>query len=298
MGYLLNLKVKVGDRVRKGQLLASISNEELKAKEAQVKTGIEQAEIMLKNAEKDYQRIKTLFEKNSATQKELDDITTHYEAARQQVKQAEQALKEVEANLAYTSLKAPISGLITDKYLYSGDLATPGRPILSIESPNNFQAVINIPEYQILNVKKGDPVRVVIKANDVEMKGQIDEINPSAKATGGQYIAKVNLSGKTFQEFPLYSGMFVNAYIDAGEKALQEKKPDLITVAQKAIYEKGQLKGLYVATEEKKAILRWIRTGKTIGDQVEVLSGLKPEESYVLEAKSKLVNGAKLIVSK
>jgi RND family efflux transporter MFP subunit len=143
MGYIEGLKVKEGDRVRRGQLLATIANEELEAKKLQVNAQIEQAEIGLANVEKDYKRIQSLFEKKSTTQKSLDDISAQYKLAQQRVEQARQALKEVEANQAYISLKAPISGLVTEKYLQSGDLATPGRPILKIESPDSYQVQLS-----------------------------------------------------------------------------------------------------------------------------------------------------------
>jgi len=296
MGYLVGLNIKVGEEVRKGQVLASVSNEALQAQKGQVNAKIKESEVALKNVEKNYKRIKSLHEKQSVTQKELDDITARYEMAKTRVEQARASLNEVQANIGYTTLTAPISGVVTEKFLSSGDLATPGRPILSIESLKDFQAVVNIPESQITKVKEGDQVKVLIKSTQRQLSGILSELSLSAQSTGGQYVAKIDLHEEEKAATALYSGMFVNAFFQPGsqEAATQDAGP--LTVHKEAIYRQGQLTGLFFPTHNNVAILRWVRLGKEYGNKVEVLSGLKPDESYISSWDGKLINGAKLAI--
>ncbi len=292
MGYLIDLKLEVGDRVRRGQTIARISNDDLQARRSQVEANINQAEIQLANVKKDYTRIKTLHEKESATEKELDDITTQYRIAQEEVTKAKQKLAEVEATLAYTRLRAPFSGIVTEKHLQSGDLVSPGRPVLSLESEGAYQAVVNVPENQIVHLQEGQPAQVVIKANQTTLAGTVGPISRSARSTGGQYTAKIDLEPAGLQKQNLYSGMFVSAYIqpDSAEAPAYRQ----LTIEKSAIHERGQLHGVYVATSDQVALLRWIRLGQDLGERVEVLSGLKPEEQYIVKAEGRLINGARL----
>ena len=90
MGYVSQIHVNVGDKVKKGQLLININNTEIEAKKAQANAGLSQANTGFIIAEKDYKRFKKLYEQNSASQKEFDDISSRYEIAKAQVEVAKQ----------------------------------------------------------------------------------------------------------------------------------------------------------------------------------------------------------------
>lgn len=288
MGYITKIHVKVGDQVSKGQLLVSINNTDLLAKEAQVKAGIIQAKAGLNNAEKDYKRFKTLYSQNSASQKELDDMTTRYEVAKAQLEAAKQQQNEVNAHLSYSSIRAPFSGIVTGKYVNEGDMANPGMPLISVEGQGDFLATAMVPENEISNIKKGTKVRVTVKSSNDQLSGTVWEVSSSARLTGGQYLVKINLDHTAVK---LYSGMFVNTRFPIENGAITT-----ITVPKTAIVERGELRGIYTVSESNTALLRWVRLGKAVGDQVEVLTGLSYGESYIIQSDSKLYNGATVAV--
>lgn len=292
MGYLTNVRVEVGDKVSKGQVLASISSDEIKAKQAQADAGIAEAQAALRNIEKDYARIQSLFEKQSATQKELDDITAHKEMTMAKLRQAQEMKNEANTMYSYASIRAPFSGTLTEKHIHSGDLASPGRPLFTIEAAGNFQAQAMIPESQIAQIKKGDQVKVIVKSTGAELKGTISEYSTSSLNTGGQYLAKIDLNKQSIKGQKLFSGMFVNVLMPQKAASSSSAK---ITVPTKAIVTQGQLTGIYTLSEGGTALLRWIRLGKTYGDQVEVLSGLAQGEQYILSADGRLMNGVKVV---
>tara|TARA_R110002049_G_scaffold2846_2_gene23128 strand:+ start:5458 stop:6537 length:1080 start_codon:yes stop_codon:yes gene_type:complete len=289
MGYVKKVHVNVGDKVRKGQLLVSINNTDLQAKKGQVNAGIVQAKTAFNNAEKNYNRFKNLFASNSVTQKEMDDMTANYEMAKAGLESANQMKNEINAQFAYSNITAPFSGVITSKNIEEGDMANPGMPLISLETPKVFEVIAMVPETEISKIKKGTSVNVLVKSLDKILKGKVSEVSTSAKNTGGQYLVKINLD-KT--DVNILSGMFSTVQFPVERKI----KSSLVLIPKDAIVKNGQLSGVYTVSESNTALLRWLRLGRTYGNKVEVLSGLNADESYIVSAQGKLFNGAKITI--
>ncbi len=290
MGYITETYVNVGDKVSKGQLLLRINSADISAQSAQVTASITEARAAFKNAEKDYNRFKALYEQNSASQKEMDDITANYEMAKARLEGATQMKNQVNAQLSYSNISAPFSGVVTGKFINKGDMANPGMPLIGLETPGKFQVIAMVPETEITKIKDGTTVNVVVKSTNELLTGTVTEVSSSAKNTGGQYLVKVVLD-KT--DAKLLSGMFTSVQFPV-EKSTET---NLILVPESALVRQGQLTGIYAIGNENVAILRWLRTGKTFGDNVEVLSGLAADEQFIVSAEGKLFNGAKVIPS-
>lgn len=154
MGYVDKVHVNVGDKVSKGQLLVSINNSDLQARRAQVNAGITEATAAFNNAKKDYNRFKSLFADNSASQKELDDMTANFEMAKARLEGANQMKNEINAQFTYSNISAPFSGIVTSKNIETGDMANPGIPLISIETPGKFEVMAMVPETEISGIKK------------------------------------------------------------------------------------------------------------------------------------------------
>lgn len=289
MGYVDRIYVQVGQKVQKGQQLISISNTDLSAKLAQVNAGIAEASAAFNNAEKDYKRFKTLFEEQSASQKELDDMTANYKMAKARLEGAEQMKNEVNAQFSYANIRAPFNGTVTNKFINVGDMANPGMPLLEIESPGKFQVLAMVPESEILQIKAESEVDVVLKTLNASVKGKIVEVSTSAKNTGGQFMVKVVLDKS---DANIMSGMYATVRFPIAKTDASET----VFIPHKAIINKGQLTGVYTVSESNTALLRWLRLGRTVGDRIEVLSGLTADETYIVSADGKLYNGAKISI--
>jgi len=289
MGFVNSVEVKTGQKVKKGDLLATIHSADLFAKKAQTSAGISQAEAAYNNAKKDLERYEALFEKKSATQKELDDMQTNFEVASAQLENAKQAKNEVKAHLSYSNLTAPFSGVISAVHLKEGDMANPGMPVLSIENPEQLEAVLMVSERDILSLDLQTEAEVYIKSLDKTISGKVAEISKSSNQTAGQYLVKIDLDK---DEKEALSGMIVNVNFkqETNEKPGRER----MIIPKKALVQKGQLQGVYVINENDTALLRWLRVRKTFEDQVEVLSGLSIGDKYVVETEDRLFNGAKV----
>ena len=287
MGHVDKIYVNVGDRVGAGQLLLSINNTDISAKLAQVNAGITEATAAFDNAEKDYNRFTALFKENSASQKELDDISSNYTMAKARLEVAKQMKNEVNAQFSYANIRAPFAGIVTNTFINAGDMANPGMPLLEIEAPGKFQVLAMVPESEIIQIKAGAEVNVVLKSLNKVVKGKVTEVSTSAKNTGGQYMVKVVLEES---EAKILSGMYARVRFPVKRKTTA----NTILIPMQAIIDKGQLKGIYTVSQRNTALLRWLRLGRTYGDQVEVLSGLSADEQYIVSAEGKLYNGAKI----
>lgn len=293
MGYITRIHVRVGQEVKQGQMLVSINSTDLSAKKAQVDASILQATAAYNSAKKDYDRFVNLFREQSASQKELDDMTARFEMSKAALEGARQMKKEVIAQFSYSNIIAPFAGVVTNTFVKEGDMANPGMPLLSIEGATRLQVTAMVSENDISLIKKGMPAIVHIKSINKEVNGKVSEVSSSAKNTGGQYLVKINLDKI---EPLILSGMFVNVQFPVEPVLRTKPQADKILIPESALVKQGQLTGIYTVGNENVAILRWLRVGKRFGDRVEVLSGLSSTEQYVLSAEGKLFNGAKVIV--
>lgn len=292
MGYINKIYVKPGDRVSQGQLLVSISNEDILAKKSQVQAMINEAEAATKNAQRDYERFKTLHQQNSVSDKELENVSLQNTSMQSKLEMARQQMNEVDAMLAYTNIRAPFSGVITQKMADEGSMANPGMPILVMEQNSELQVVASVPENYIGNVKVGDVTQITFKSIATTVEGKIIELSPSAYRSGGQYAMKIAIDTKENKN--IHAGMYVNIRIP---NISGQSKTNKVMLYSSSIVFRDQLTGVYVVNDENEASLRWIRLGNTLGNQVEVLSGLKGDEKIILDAKGKLYNGVKVSVT-
>ena len=292
ISFITKLHVQVGQKVTTGQLIVSINNTDLQAKKAQVDASILQATAAYNNAKKDYDRFTNLFKQQSASQKELDDMTARYEMAKASLQGAKQMRNEVVAQFSYANITAPFSGVVTNTFVKEGDMANPGMPLVSIEGASKLQVTAMVSENDITAIRNGMLVDILVKSNATALKGKVTEVSASAKNTGGQYLVKINLEPTKAK---VLSGMFVNVQFPTESKTPSSTNERML-VPESALVHQGQLTGIYTIGNGNVAILRWLRVGKKLGNQVEVLSGLSVKEQYVVSAEGKLYNGALVTV--
>jgi RND family efflux transporter MFP subunit len=292
MGSITGVKVKVGDVVKQGQLLATISNDDILAKKAQAEAMVAEAETALIDAQKDRERFAELYKQQSASSKELENATLHYNSVKSKTDAARQMQKEVEAMLSYTNLKAPFSGVITEKSMDAGSMANPGMPILVVEQTGTYQVKASVSESDIAQVKAGVEAEVVIKSTGKIIKGKVSEVSPSSQFSGGQYVIIISIPQA--EQNGMYAGMSVNVAI--ASQAHSSALKNTVTVPTAAIVHKDQLTGIYTINDNQTASLRWVTLGRTYGDYVEILSGLTSQEKFILTSEGKLYNGVPVTI--
>lgn len=288
LGRIIELDLEEGDYFKKGEVLVRIQDDNLQAQKNQVEAGLIEARAALKNTETNYNRIKALYEQESATKKELDDISTRYEMAKAKVKTLESKLQEVKDLLDYTVLKAPFNGYVISKMVSQGDMSGPGQPILTIEQEGMMKVNVTVPESQVSLLNLNDTVWVDVQAVGYEKGiGIVKNINQAGNRGSRQFAVEIALP-ELKKKSGVKSGMFA-------EVGLATEKDLSIFVPKSSIVERGQLTGLYTLNDESEVVLRWVRLGEKNGDRVEVLSGLTAGEMYVSRVDQPLPEGQKII---
>lgn len=292
MGFITGIKVKPGDRVRKGQLLATISNDDILAKRAQAQAMVRESEAALNDAKKDLDRYEKLYESQSASQKEYENVALHYNSVKAKNEAARQMQKEAEAMLAYSNLTAPFNGVVTQRNADEGSMANPGAPILVVEQSGSYNVSTFVSERDIAKIRSGARAEVVIKSTSAKIKGVVSEVSPSSQLSGGQYRVKIRIADQDAKD--LYAGMYVHVSIEASDTV--SEAANRLLIPGHALVRRDQLNGLYTVSQRNTAMLRWVTVGKSYGDRVEILSGLNIDEKFITDADGKLYDGVPVSV--
>ncbi len=284
--FVEDVFVKTGDVVEQGQLLVCLNNADLQAKKAQVEAQLQQVNAQLSNTQRDVERYQNLREKQSISAKELENIELQLASIKAKKQATLQQLQEINSELKYFEIKAPFAGVITAKNVQKGDLANPQHAMLQLEGKGGFELEVSVSERDIQHFKQNDSVVVQLANSSEKHKAVISEVSASSTTTGGQYRVKASLISTENQN--LFAGM------NASLQLATDRTSKGIFVPQSAIVRRGELKGIYVLSQQNTALLRWVRTGAQHGNKVEVLSGLHAEEQIITSATSKLYNGIKI----
>lgn len=291
-GWVEKIYVSEGQQVQQGQTLVKLGSADLEAKRAQTEAQIAEANVHFENAATNLKRIQALYQKGAATQKELDDMNAAYASARARQRTAREAKNEVEAILRYSELKAPFNGVVTVRLLEEGDLANPGQPVLIVENQQQLLVSAQVGETDFASLSVDMLVRAEItvagSTAPLLVNGRIDRIIPSADPLSRQFEIKVLL---TTADTRIKPGMFARVAI-AGEN------DNALLIPQTAVFQRGQLEGVYVVDEKSIARLRWIRSGLRQGEFIVALSGLNPGETIVTSGMAQLLDGQPVEVRK
>jgi RND family efflux transporter MFP subunit len=309
MGHILTIRVKEGDRVKKGDVLIVLESNELKARLDEATNALSAAEKNLKEAEAEqeeakaqlslaeitFQRFKDLLERQSVSLQEFDETKAKYEVAKARVRktdeaaaslearkrQAEAALNEAKAYHEYTKIRAPFSGIITRKFVHEGDLATPGSNLLTLEDTDHYRMEASVNESQTGKVAIGKEIEITLdRLGEKRIKGKVSEIVPAIDPTTRAFVVKIDLPAIP----EIISGMYCKAYFPVEEVSL-------LLVPRTAIVEAGQLTSLYVVDKNRMVDKRLVTVGKAYGDKVEILSGLNAGESVITSELFKVKEG-------
>lgn len=297
-GTITQVRVREGDRVRRGEVLALIDQSEPSAAldravatEAAAANELTAAESDLQLAESTLARYQILFDKQIIARQQFDEVKArqqsalaHRDLARAAQLQAKAAVTEAKAVLDFTRVTAPFDGVVTERKLDPGAMASPGLPILTVEDVSRYRLEASVNENDLRYVRLGDHVPVSIDAlGDTQLTGRVVQIVPAADAASRTFIIKVELPGNN----AVRSGLFGHAQFSRGQK-------QALLLPQTAVVERGQLHGAYVVSADGLAELRYLTLGRTSGSQVEILAGVQNGEQVVAEPGEADLSGKRI----
>lgn len=268
-GTVERVAVDVGSRVDRGDTLATLDERDVEAR-------IDGAAAALRKAEQYHRRIRALAEDGAATGQELDDA----EAA---LEQARAALEESRAQRAYVVLRAPFDGVVTRRTVEPGELAAPGRPVLTLVETGSVKITAHLPADLAQSVEAGTRVTVVDPGSGRSAAAEIVRVSPALEASTRQFRAEARFRDGATGGLALPPGSFVRV-------RLPGFAPRSVWIPEDAVVRRGQLTGVFVLRADTLR-LRWIRTGERRGEGVEALAGLSPGDSVVRSPAARLADG-------
>lgn len=264
---ILEIPVNAGDRVEAGDLLVRLDPRDLQAKVGQAEQALTAAMANLRQANSDYVRTRELLERKVASIQEGENARLRLEVTSATLGEATRALEIAKVALSHADMKSPVAGVVIDKRQNAGDMAIPGRPMLSIYDPSILRLEAPIRETLATQLHVGQNVRVRIGANRELTTGTVDEIVPQAEVASRTFLVKVLLPPAT----NLFAGMYGRVLIDTGMDRIH-------VIPAAAVKRIGQLEFVIVEDSNGAPDRRFIQTGRTFGADLEVLAGLTEGE--------------------
>ena len=328
MGNIVALPVREGDTVRAGQTLVEIDNRDAGIQLQKSQAGMREAQDALEEVERSIRaaestraaaqaneklakttldRYETLFQRRSVSPQEFDEVRTKYEIAKAESERADRLLQvtaarqnqmraridQAKADIAnariyvgYSRIVAPIDGVVVSKQADVGYMAVPGAPLLTIESSSRYQLHASVEESKLGTIHLNDQAHVVLEAlGNADLLGTVEEIVPAADPATRSYVVKIALANAG--DIHLRSGLYGKARFVTGQRKI-------LSVPQTAVAQQGQLAGVFVVDQSGVARLRLVKTGRVVGDRIELLSGLNDGEEIVSEGIASLRDGVRV----
>jgi len=288
MANVVAVPARVGQAVAAGDVLVEIDAATASGQVAQAKGALAQARAALSLAERNYERYKALAATGSASALELDMTRMQYEQAKGAVQQGEGAVEAASSVAKESRVTAPFAGRVAARLVEAGDLAAPGRPLVTIESATGRRLVVQVPAGTVATsgLAAGRKLSVKIDGVAADLAGTVVEMSPGADPGSHTYTATLELAGA-----PVATGLTGRATLEASPRAT-------VLVPESAVLTSGGVTLVAVKDEAGKARTRAVTTGAASGGKVEVLSGLAGGETVLVGLAAPPADGAPVAAPK
>jgi HlyD family secretion protein len=270
---IVEMRVSAGQRVTSGDTLAVLDDRDLRHRVEQAQDAVQSAQATQAQARSDYARDKPLFDQQVITAYDFEHTQTNLKTAEANLHRLQQAEQEAEVNLSYAIVRSPFTGVVVDRLANLGDLAAPGKPLLTMYEQGRLWLEANVPEDLMDRVHLGQQLTFRIDALNRQMAGRVLEIVPSSDPSSRTVLVRVHLDG-TKDVLP---GMF-------GRVRIPTRPEWVLAVPASAVVRAGQLTMVDIVRDGR-VERRTVQLGRAIGDRFEVLSGVAPGETVVLGAE-------------
>ncbi len=305
--------VRAGDRVRRGQVLVSLDAAEYEAQASRSTSSLEAARLAADAAAADvngarsaldlakltHDRVRLLHDQRSATTQELDQAVAGLTGAQSRLAAAEAAAESAAAAFAaaraaanvgsivatYGAITAPFDGVVVERYVDPGTMATPGAPLLVVEDPRVLQLEVTLDATRAAGVAVGTAAEISLDTDTGGAQWLTGRVAEIARVDPGSQSFTVKIDVPSEQEWR--SGLF-------GRARFRGPSRQATTAPASAVLRRGQLRLVYVVSPEQVARLRAVRTGAEVDDRIEILAGLSAGEIVVVDPPATLTDGSRI----
>jgi RND family efflux transporter MFP subunit len=273
-GRITAVNFDVGDFVKAGQVIVRIDPSELSQAAAGSRAQVAQAAAQLANAKANYERQVQLFQQKFISQAALDRATAEYRAAQAGAQAAQAGAGQTATIRSYTTLTAPFSGVVMARHVEVGEMATPGKPLMTGFDPTDLRVVANIPQYKLAEVQKSAKASVEIPSLNKWIEAKGITVLPSADTATHTVKVRIDLPENLSGVIP---GIYARAYFSTGEARK-------LVIPYSAVLRRSEITGVYVVDARNHVSLRQLRLGEpSAKGDVEVLAGLNPGDTIALD---------------
>ena len=263
--------VKVGDRVRKGRIIATLSRTNPSAR-------FQQAKLNLELAKRELERVKALYEEGAISESELDRQQNAYNLAKTNYESVEEML----------NIRAPITGMVTDIFVEEGQTVNPGQPVIRISRFKDVELEIKVSESDIHSISVGQRVVVRVSFDGKNFyEGRVDRIALSANPVDRSFSVWIVIPNKNLTLKP---GMFASAEI------ILEEDENALVVDKNALMNDDSGAFVFVVNDDLTCEKRSVIPGIIDGDKLQIIKGVKEGEKVVIRGQNKLKEGEKVLI--
>lgn len=287
-GAVVALMVQAGDQVKAGQVLlrqdARAANQNSAASAAQVQA----ARAALDVATREVERQRQLYQKRYISQGALERAEAQFNATTAQLKAQIAQANAASIESGFAVLRAPYAGVVSAVPVMLGDMAMPGKPLVTLYDPAALRVTVPVPQSVLAQLATGQPVRLELPALPTGQQSftvaQLQVLPTVDPATHSAQV-RIALPAGAKGAAP---GMFARAWLPTTASG-----PARLYVPQAAVVRRAEMTGLYVLDPQGRPLLRQVRLGRASGDTVEVLAGVAAGERVAADPQAAAKAGAR-----
>lgn len=296
-GTVLEVAVRVGDRVRAGQVLVRIDG---RAAEQQARAGTAQAAAARAQrdlAAQEFARQRTLFERGFISKSAFEQAEARWKAAEAETNAQLAAAEASRTQTDFHVVRAPFAGIVAQVPIERGDMAVPGRPLVVLYEPGALRVTAHVTE-SLARGLDAQSVRIDLEGRQsgASIVPARVTVLPIADAATHTVQVRATLPDEIVKSSAPVPGAFARLLISAPAEAGASGAAvptQRIAVPRSAVVRRAELDAVYVVGADGQPQLRLVRLGRRTGEQVEVLSGLSAgERVYADAAKAPTVRSA------
>lgn len=276
-GTIQKIMVDVDDFVEKGRLIIQLKDVSQQASLKKAQAAEKEAIAHLANAKSEHKRMKDVYAKKVVSKAKMDEATHNLSAAKARLESTRANLDEAHEQLSYTRVKAPYSGIVTQRHVEVGETVQPGHKLMTGVSLDKLRVNVDVPQSLINKIRVFGKAFVFTEAamgsKPVAVLVEKITIFPIADRASNTFKVRLDLPPGIGGLFP---GMFVKTALVTGEK-------QVLMLPQQSIATRSEVTAAYVVTEDGSIHFRHVRTGAERDDMLEVLSGLSAGEKVALD---------------
>ena len=270
-GRVVAIYYDVGDVVPAGAVIMRLKGTEQRAGLQAAQAALTEARARDAEAQANYQRIAAMFQRHVVSKAQYDQATANRDAAAGRLQAARAGVVAAREGVGYTEVRAPYGGIVGKRLVEVGETVNPGTPLMTGLSLNQLRVDTYVPQSDVMQVSRLKQAAIYV--GERRIPGTKITIFPEAATASGTFRARIDVPAGTLDLAP---GMYVRVGLVIGSA-------ERILVPASALVVHSEVTGLYVLDSKGRPALRYVRPGRRIGDQIEILAGLAPGERVALD---------------